>query len=156
MELIILWVLCAILGAAMLSNFNKAGTGLLLGFFLGPLGLLFALVVRSSAKSAEDKKEHEEQLAAMKEVADKSNSGSDTRECPFCAERIKRKAKLCRFCGKDLPEHDSSQLPEAPEGMISVAEYCDTNNRDESEVIDIIRKGKLQGRVVEGVWFVKP
>jgi uncharacterized membrane protein YdbT with pleckstrin-like domain len=28
----------------------------------------------------------------------------DTTECPFCAERIKAHAKICRFCGRDLPE----------------------------------------------------
>jgi len=26
-----------------------------------------------------------------------------TRECPFCAETIKAAAKVCRFCGRDLP-----------------------------------------------------
>ena len=27
---------------------------------------------------------------------------ADTRECPYCAEIIKAKAKLCRFCGRVL------------------------------------------------------
>lgn len=34
----------------------------------------------------------------------KNNSAddSDTIECPFCAERIKSKAKICRYCGREL------------------------------------------------------
>ncbi|MDQ6827254.1 MAG: hypothetical protein M3081_00125, partial [Gemmatimonadota bacterium] len=27
----------------------------------------------------------------------------DERECPFCAERILAKAKVCRFCGREIP-----------------------------------------------------
>jgi hypothetical protein len=27
---------------------------------------------------------------------------NDTRECPYCAETIKKKATVCRFCGKNV------------------------------------------------------
>ncbi len=29
---------------------------------------------------------------------------SDEKECPFCSETIKRTAKVCRFCGRDLAD----------------------------------------------------
>jgi hypothetical protein len=38
---------------------------------------------------------------------------SDERDCPFCAERIKRAAILCRFCGRDVAPDDARVLPVA-------------------------------------------
>ena len=31
-----------------------------------------------------------------------SFQNNDTRECPYCAEIIKKKATVCRFCGKTV------------------------------------------------------
>ena len=31
------------------------------------------------------------------------SAADDTKPCPFCAETIKREAKVCRFCGRNLP-----------------------------------------------------
>ena len=27
---------------------------------------------------------------------------ADRKACPFCAERVKLEAKVCRFCGRDI------------------------------------------------------
>jgi hypothetical protein len=31
---------------------------------------------------------------------------TEERKCPFCAEMVRREAKVCRFCGRDLPPED--------------------------------------------------
>jgi len=46
MNWIIIWFGLAVMGAILLSRYNKAGTGFLLGLFLGPFGVLIAASLR--------------------------------------------------------------------------------------------------------------
>ncbi len=44
----------------------------------------------------------------IKELIERAQRGSPaggeaTRVCPYCAETIKAAAKVCRYCGRDLP-----------------------------------------------------
>ncbi len=96
------WLLCSILGAAILSRYNKAGTGFLLGLILGPLGLLLALVMRSGESKKEEQRRHDEQIKALADLKTTEATTQPQRECPFCAETILAKAKVCKHCGRDV------------------------------------------------------
>jgi hypothetical protein len=82
-------------------GFYAAGKGLsngkyiFISLLLSPLiGFIIALVSKPNEKRIE-----KEQLAS-----------GQNKKCPFCAEIIKKEAKVCRFCGKDLPENDSPTI----------------------------------------------
>jgi len=98
MSLLVLWIFLPILGAAVLSRYNKAGTGFLLGLFLGPIGVLIAVLIRSDASKKEEKKRHNELIAATKNDHDDRRK----RECPHCAEMILAKAKVCKHCNREV------------------------------------------------------
>lgn len=38
----------------------------------------------------------------LQEAVDKIHARNYTRECPFCAEIIKKRAKICKHCGKEV------------------------------------------------------
>jgi hypothetical protein len=60
----------------------------LISMLLSPvIGLLVLLVQGPNAEKIE---------------AEKLESG-ELCQCPFCAELVKAEAKICRFCGKELP-----------------------------------------------------
>ena len=59
--------------------------------------LEFRKQVQAAAMAAEERR-----APAAPAIAE-AGGGREERECPFCAERVLVKAKICRFCGRELP-----------------------------------------------------
>lgn len=102
MELVVIWIICGIVGAAILSGQNQAGTGCLLGLLLGPIGWIVALVMRSNANEDEARRQHQEQMTLLRAQQPLLPAPRDERECPFCAEPILARAVICKHCGRDV------------------------------------------------------
>jgi hypothetical protein len=79
----------AAIGYGMLSSRDRATTGALLGFFLGPVGLIIAAVMRLEPTEAP---------AAATQPA----IPIGMKKCPDCAEVIQGQARRCRFCHADV------------------------------------------------------
>ena len=90
MQWLFFWaIIGAFVGALVGERKGRRGEGAALGAILGPLGwLLIAL--------GPDYKAERER--------------TESRKCPFCAELVKREAKVCKHCGRDLaPEPNEKE-----------------------------------------------
>ncbi len=110
LELFFLWVVCGFVGMALLSGHDKGGTGLALGCLLGPIGCIIAAIMRSDAARGE------QQAALSKQIqlAQPKTDERAERECPYCAEKILRKAIVCKHCGRDVPPSPELEAPASP------------------------------------------
>lgn len=88
MELaVLIWLACGVISAVLAANKgrNPLGWGLI-GFFLGPLGLIAAAAMPDTKSNPQVQEWVGLQHGYLK-------------KCPMCAEAIKVDAKICRFCG---------------------------------------------------------
>ncbi len=74
----------------------------MLGAILVPIGVLFALVMRSNESKKEERQRHDEQIKALNDFKNSEENTIPKRDCPYCAETILAKAKVCKHCGKDV------------------------------------------------------
>ena len=107
--IIVRWILsaviCGIAGGVMLNRFHNEGTGVLLGLLLGPIGLVIAWTMRDNAKLA---------AATTPSVSPSGAGPRDERECPYCAELILKKARVCKHCGRELEPLLETVRPASP------------------------------------------
>ena len=82
----ITWFLCALGAASIYRSRGRSETAaFLLGLLPGPVAVVLAAVTPKDE-------------AALERKALKSGN---KRKCPFCAELVKRDAKVCRYCGRE-------------------------------------------------------
>ena len=92
MEWILLWVVMAFVVAIVAGSKGRNGFGwFIYGFLIWPVALVHAICISTTLEHARYK------AAADGLVA-----------CPHCAEMIRREAKVCRFCNRDVRAAEAS------------------------------------------------
>jgi len=110
MEIVIFWILCGFVGAALLSSHGKAGTGCLVGALLGPIGIILAWVEKNRLDRVQDIQRDNERTRELRALATSvvpgpavdGGANREEQDCPWCAERILLRAKLCKHCGREV------------------------------------------------------
>ena len=88
---------------------GRAGTGLLLGMFLGVIGWLIV----AALKPIDTKHSISSSRTTVRRPAAVANEDERRVRCPLCAEKILPEAVVCKHCGREIPP---ATLPSPPPG----------------------------------------
>jgi len=109
--IIILWLAFSVVAGVLAHNKGRSGAGFFfLALLLSPIiGILAAAVVSPDATRAGDR-------------AARSGRG---RVCPHCAEVVKPAARVCRYCGNNLPAAAASAPVPAARARLGGVSWAD-------------------------------
>lgn len=114
MVVVVLWIVCAVAGALLAQErTGEAAGGFLLGFLLGPIGLLIILARKPTA---------------VPPVAPPTASMARMRRCPDCAELIQPTARICRFCRAEVaPGSTGAKSSSGPKPIVKADLHLPTS-----------------------------
>lgn len=114
MEIFIGWLVFSFVAAAIAAHEGRSAVGyFLLSVLLSPLiGIICALVTTPNVQKVE---------------AHRIASG-ENKKCPYCAELIKREAKVCRYCGRDVFAPQLAMTDDSPKASTPISNDLSSKN----------------------------
>jgi len=105
----------ASVGCAIGAPKGRSVEGLALGLFLGFIGWI---IVAGMEPTAEIRQTRAAEIAKALSGTVGISANEPTRTCPWCAEKVKAAARVCRFCNRDLEPLSSSELATANDAAL--------------------------------------